>query len=249
MPNDHWNADDYATHAGYVSALTQVVMQDLAPQQGEAVLDLGCGDGELAAAMIEAGCDVIGVDSSSSLIAAACARGVDAHVGDAQEIDYDAQFDAVFSNAALHWMPKQDQIAARSFKALKDGGRFVVEMGGDGNIALIRAAMTNALAEMDIDFAARDPWVFPSVDDQTARLEQAGFKVNKCVLRARPTELPTDVRGWFETYSNEILSDLTDAQRNTVIDRMVELCRPDLCRADGKWMVDYVRLNFVAVKP
>lgn len=185
MPNDHWNADDYATHAGYVSALTQVVIQDLAPKNGEAVLDLGCGDGELAAAMVEAGCDVIGVDSSASLITAACARGVDAYVGDAQDIEYDAQFDAVFSNAALHWMPKQDQIAARSFTALKDGGRFVVEMGGDGNIALVRGAMTAALAEMDIDFATRDPWVFPSVDEQTARLEQAGFTVKKCVLRAR----------------------------------------------------------------
>ncbi|MBL4898073.1 MAG: class I SAM-dependent methyltransferase [Colwellia sp.] len=249
MPNDHWNADDYVTHAGYVSALTQVVMQDLAPKMGEAVLDLGCGDGELAAAMIKAGCDVIGVDSSANLVAAACARGVDAHVGDAQEINYCALFDAVFSNAALHWMPKQDQIAARSFKALKGGGRFVGEMGGDGNIACIRTAMTTALAEMAIDFSARDPWVFPNVDEQTARLEQAGFMVRKCVLRARPTELPTDVRGWFETYSNEILSDLTEAQRDTVINRMVELCRPDLCGPNGKWTVDYVRLNFVAVKP
>ena len=247
--HDCWQAKDYALHANYVSALADEVMRDLAPQAGESILDLGCGDGTLGALMLQQGAKVFGIDSSANLVAAARARGVDARVTDAQNIQFEDKFDAVFSNAALHWMPRQQELIARVFRALKSGGRFVVEMGGEGNIALIRRVLTEILAEYGIDFAMRDPWIFPAPDEQRKRLEQTGFKVIKCHLRSRPTPLPTDVRGWFDTYCNEIFSDLSNSDRADVIDSMVGCLRQQICGAKGIWTVDYVRLNFVAMKP
>ena len=247
--NDYWQAKDYTLHANYVPALTEEVIHDLAPQAGENILDLGCGDGVLSTLILEHGVTLLGIDSSANLVEAAQKRGVDARVADAQDIQFAAEFDAVFSNAALHWMPRQQELMANVFDALKSGGRFVVEMGGEGNIARIRRALTQILAERGIDFALRDPWVFPAPDEQRKRLQQAGFNVMKCSLRKRPTPLPTNVRGWFDTYCNEILSDFSNSERDDVIDSMVERLRPQICDADGIWTVDYVRLNFVAMKP
>ena len=249
MANDYWKSEDYASHASYVSQLSQEVLLDLTPQRGEKILDLGCGDGALAEVLMGLGCDVVGIDASASLLEAAKKRGVKARLGDAQAIKDDAAFDAIFSNAALHWMPAQATLSKRVFRALKPGGRFVAEMGGAGNIAQIRASMTEALAEIGIAFADRNPWTFPTPEEHRALLDEIGFRVTKCALRDRPTLLPTDVRGWFVTFSQEILDDLDLDHREAAIDRMVELCRPALCDAAGKWTVDYVRLNFVAERP
>ncbi len=246
---DYWKTQDYTLHANFVSALAQEVMQDLAPQRGEKILDIGCGDGELGAFIMEQGATVLGIDSSSSFVEAARSRGVNTRIEDAQNIQFEDEFDAVFSNAALHWMPRQQQLITRVFHALKPGGRFVVEMGGDGNISLICRSLTEILAENGIDFAARNPWVFPTPDEQRKRLEKVGFNVIKCSLRKRPTPLPTNVRGWFDTFCNEILFDLSDTDRGEILSSMVERLRPLICASDGTWTVDYVRLNFVAIKP
>ncbi len=248
MTNDYWEAEDYANHASYVSQLSQQVMKDLSPSKGEAILDLGCGDGELAKVMADLGCQVVGVDASQNLIDVALSRGIDARVMDAQEIDFDSDFDAAFSNAALHWMPRQEELVHRVYKALKPGGRFVAEMGGQGNIAKVCGALSTALSEIGEDFASRNPWVFPSDQEYQALLQEAGFTVKKVVLRDRPTLLPTDVRGWMVTFTKEMLSDLDESTCQQVIDRMVEICRPELCDADNNWTVDYRRLNFIAIK-
>lgn len=248
MSTDIWQATNYANHASYVSQLSQKVMQDLAPQPGERILDLGCGDGELAKVMLDLGCDVVGIDSSQNMVEAAQQRGVDARVVDAQQMEFSNEFDAVFSNAALHWMPEQAQLIQRAYLALKTGGRFVVEMGGQGNIAILCSVMESVLADLDIDFASRNPWTFPSSEEQQALLQAAGFTVESIALRDRPTELPTDVRGWFVTFTQGILSDLDEAQRAEAIDRMVELSQPQLCDQQGQWYADYKRLNFVAIK-
>ena len=125
VADDYWKSEDYASHASYVSRLSHEVMQDLAPQRGEQILDLGCGDGELAEVLMRLGCDVVGIDSSAGLIEAAKRRGVKARLDDAQAIEYDAAFDAIFSNAALHWMLAQAALSRRVFRALKPNGRFV----------------------------------------------------------------------------------------------------------------------------
>jgi len=246
---DYWKAQDYTLHANFVSALAQEVMQDLASRRGEKILDIGCGDGELGAFIMEQGATVLGIDSSANFVETALRRGVNARVEDAQNILFEDEFDAVFSNAALHWMLHQEKLITRVFNALRSGGRFVVEMGGDGNISLICRTLTEILAENGIDFASRNPWIFPTPDEQRKRLESAGFSVVKCCLRKRPTPLPTNVKGWFDTFCNEILFDLSDSGRDEVIDSMVERLRPLICSTDGIWTVDYVRLNFVAIKP
>ncbi|QUM86039.1 trans-aconitate 2-methyltransferase [Moritella sp. 28] len=248
MIDDYWEASDYANHASYVSQMSQQVMQDLAPKKGERILDLGCGDGELAKVMVDLGCEVIGVDTSQNLIDVARSRGVEARQIDAQAIDFESTFDAVFSNAALHWMPKQEELIHRVYRALKPGGRFVVEMGGQGNIAILCSAMTVALSEIGKDFSSRNPWVFPSPEEHKKLLTSAGFKVETITLRDRPTLLPTNVRGWFLTFTQEILSDLGESSRASVIKRMVDLCRPKLCDSNEQWTADYKRLNFVAIK-
>ena len=248
MTHDDWKAEDYATHAGYVPAITRQVLEELAPRRGECILDLGCGDGVLTGVIQRHGATGVGIDGSAGLVAAARDRGIDARIGDAQDMTFDGVFDAVFSNAALHWMPRQDDLIARVFDALKPGGRFVAEMGGAGNIALIRRALTDVLAARGIDFAERDPWTFPTANEQRTRLQKAGFDVVACSLRDRPTPLPTDMKGWFDTFCNAILSNHSPADRRDVTDEMAERLRPRMCDAGGTWTVDYVRLNFVALK-
>ena len=250
MKRDDWRLEDYAVHASYVSALSGVVMQDLSPAPGEVILDLGCGDGTLAAVMQKCGCRVIGVDSSESMVAAARNRGIDARKCDAQDMmEFAGEFDAVFSNAAMHWMPRQDDVIHHVHASLKPGGRFVAELGGKGNIAHVRTSLACALSEIGIDFASRDPWTFPNAAAQRARLEAAGFRVIKCALRRRPTVIPTDMKGWMTTFCSGILSDLPSECRHAVIGRTVELCRPVLRDPHGKWVLDFVRLNLVAIKP
>lgn len=259
MAQDHWSAENYATHGNFVSAHHDVVLGDLAPQKGETILDIGCGDGEIAVFLMELGCHIIGIDSSPSLIAKAKERGVDARVADAQTLDaqtldaqtleFCTQFDAVFSNAALHWMLRQSDVCDGVFRALKAGGRFVAEMGGAGNIAQIRRAMKIAFDEVGYDFDSINPWIFPSEAEQTARLEASGFRVQKCQLRERPVLLPTDIHGWLDTFGSAIFSHLAAELRTEVTARIVDLCRPALQKPDGRWMADYVRLNFIATKP
>ena len=140
-PASRWVASDYATNAGFVPALGAPVLDLLAPRAGERILDLGCGDGVLTRRIAESGAEVVGVDTSESLLAAARAAGLNARAMSGEALAFDAEYDAVFSNAALHWMLDGAAVAAGVFRALKPGGRFVGEMGGHGNIASLRAAL------------------------------------------------------------------------------------------------------------
>ncbi len=249
MTADKWNADDYASHAAFVPQLTTKVLQDLSPKQGERILDLGCGDGVLAQEVLKSGCTLVGVDTSPGLVEAARRRNVDARLADAQEVEFFEEFDAVFSNAALHWMPRQRELSRRVYRSLKPGGRFVAEMGGKGNIARLCKALNKAMGEFGLSFAQRNPWTFPDPSVHAEMLASLGFDVRECALRARPTPLPTNLQGWLVTFTQQLLEDLDGKIRSTVIDRTVELCQPELRSSDGTWVVDYVRLNFTAIKP
>lgn len=248
MIEDHWRADGYAKHANFVPKLTQEVIQDLAPRAGEKILDVGCGDGVLSKDLQSIGCHVIGIDRSRELLTAARARGIKTILGDAQEMQFNNAFDAVFSNAAMHWMPRQSELASCVHKALKSNGRFVAEMGGAGNIATLQRALTEVLARFGIDFATYNPWTFPTIEEMRAILERSGFEVTKCTLRDRPTLLPTDIRGWFVTFAQALVAELDTKLRTEIFDQLVEFCHPLLCNEMGEWTVDYVRLNFVAWK-
>ena len=249
MTTDYWQAENYAQHGGFVSALHRHVLADLAPTPGEHILDLGCGDGEIADIVTQLGCTVIGLDSSADLIAKAKLRGIDAILGDAQRLTFDRQFDAVISNAAMHWMHDQQAVCNGVFKALKAGGRFVAEMGGFGNIAKIEIAIGRVLTKFGYDFMALNPWVFPTAETQRLRLSEAGFHVQKSELRARPTILPTNIGGWLDTFANAIFAHVNEHHRADIKRHIIHELEPQLKSEDGNWVADYMRLNFVAVKP
>ena len=172
----HWDPDAYDANARFVSDLGAGVVELLDPQPGERILDLGCGDGALTRALIDAGADVVGVDGSPDMVAAARAAGIDAHVVDGHALAFDREFDAVFSNAALHWMTRPDDVIAGVARALKPDGRFVGEMGGHGCVAAVVTALLAVLERRGINGRALIPWYFPTPDDYTAAPRTRGVR-------------------------------------------------------------------------
>jgi len=196
-----WSPADYAASAAFVPALGEAALALLDPRPGEMILDLGCGDGALTEKIVAAGAVVIGIDSSEEMVAAARARGIDAVVGDAEALDTRfGQFDAVFSNAALHWMLDPDAVASNVFAVLKPGGRFAGEMGGEGNIATLRAGIRAELTERGYTVPAEDPQWYPSVAEFSRLYTIAGFDAVRAELIERPTPLPSGVAGWVRTF-------------------------------------------------
>jgi trans-aconitate methyltransferase len=250
-PSQEWNSSRYAQNARFVSDLGQPVLDLLNPQPAERILDLGCGDGVLTEKLVAAGAEVLGVDASPNMIAAAKARGLNAHVADGYALNFNSEFDAVFSNAALHWMKRDpDAVIQGVHSALKSGGRFAAELGGFGNVAAITVALCASLDQFGIANApALSPWYFPTADEYRERLQRAGFQVDYIELIPRPTPLPTGMRGWLETFAIPLTKTLAKENRSEFLDSVAEKLRPALCDLQGNWIADYVRLRFLAVKP
>lgn len=243
----NWNPEQYGKNARFVSDLGMPVVELLLPKAGERILDLGCGDGALSIKLVELGCQVVGVDSSPEMIGAAKSLGLDAHVMDGRSLSFDNEFDAVFTNAALHWMKEPERAIAGVWRALKAGGRFVGEFGGFGNVAAMVTALEAALSARGR--AAPNPWYFPRPEEYRELLKACGFEVKTINLIPRPTLLPGDVGGWLETFAQSFTSVLPMAERQGFIAEVVETLRPVLCDAYGNWKADYVRLRFAAMKP
>jgi len=242
-----WDAAGYAAGAAFVPALGHGVVELLAPQAGERVLDLGCGDGALTAALVAAGCSVLGVDASPSMVAAARSQGIEAVLGDGLDLAYDAEFDAVFSNAALHWMSSDPAaVIAGVARSLRPGGRFVGELGGHGNVAAITTALGAVLTGWDLDAGALSPWYFPTVEEYGGLLAAGGFVVRSIDRFGRPTALPGSMEAWLEIFAVPFLAPLERADRRVALAAVVYLLRPWLCDRKGVWTADYVRLRFAA---
>jgi SAM-dependent methyltransferase len=241
-----WDPERYARNARFVSDLGQPVIELLAPRPAERVLDLGCGDGVLTQKLVDLGCSVVGVDGSAPQAEAARARGLDARVMDGQALGFEREFDAVFSNAALHWMRNSAAVIQGVARALRPGGRFVGEFGGKGCVAKILSAMEAALARRGIDAARLNPWYFPTASEYAARLAAGGFEVSYIALIPRPTLLPGDIRGWLETFCECFTSAVPAAERPALLDEVRAALRPELCDAEERWSADYVRLRFSA---
>jgi SAM-dependent methyltransferase len=244
-----WDPERYARNARFVADLGAPAVELLAPRAGERILDLGCGDGVLTAKLAAMGCEVIGVDSSAAQVEAARKLGLDARVIDGESLRFDGEFDAVFSNAALHWMQNPDAVIEGVLRALRPRGRFVGEFGGHGNVAKIMKALVEALNRRGIDGEAAILWYFPTVEEYSAKLKIAGFSINSIALIPRPTPLPGDVSGWLETFAGTVTACLPQSERSGYIEEVRVALRPQLCDAEGRWTADYVRLRFAAVKP
>ena len=248
-PAQTWNPDRYARNASFVPELGHAVFELLDPRPGERILDVGCGHGVLTEKLNAAGARVVGVDASAEQVAAAHARGLDARVMSGEALTFSDQFDAVFSNAALHWMQGPDDVIAGVWKALVPGGRFVGEMGGGDNVRTVVQALSAALGRRGIDGAAVFPWYFPDDGEYRRKLERAGFRVESCVLIPRPTPLPGDIADWMHTFAEAYLKVVPPPEQPAFIDEVRTALLPHLGDGAGGWTVDYVRLRFRAVKP
>jgi SAM-dependent methyltransferase len=243
-----WSAESYGTHAHFVPELGKAVLEWLAPKAGERILDLGCGDGVLTQVLAASGATVVGTDISEDLLAAARARGLDARVMDGEALSFEREFDAVFSNAALHWMTRPEAVLQGVRRALTPGGRFVGEFGGHGNVAAIVTAMRAVGARRGGDPALAGPWFFPSVEVYRGMLEAEGFRVKRIGLFPRPTPLKTGMAAWLKVFRQPFF-DQFGAQSDEVLAEVEELLRPVLRDALGNWTADYVRLRFEATLP
>jgi len=241
-----WDPEQYARDAAFVPALGAAAVGWLHPRPGERILDLGCGDGALTVKLRDAGCDVVGVDASAAQVAAARERGLDARCRDGEALKFDAEFDAVFSNAALHWMKNPGAVLDGVARALKPGGRFAGEFGGKGNAAHVVAALNNALAARGLNGDEFNPWFFPAEKEYAALLVKHGFTVQRTALLPRPTPLPGDLAQWLNTFATPFLAALPAAQRDDFTAEVRHALAPHLCDADGVWHVDYMRLRFTA---
>ena len=248
--SQQWNADVYARNARFVSSLGDPVLELLSPKPGERILDVGCGDGVLTKKLVDAGAIVTAVDHSPEMIAASQALGLDARIADATALPFDNEFDAVFTNATLHWIKAHPEACvASAFRALKPGGRFVGEFGGHGCVAAVVVALLAELERRGIaDAAARIPWYFPSADEYRGQLERGGFHVDYVAVIPRPTPLPTGMRGWLSTFANRFCDALPVAERDPFLNDVTARLVPVLCDSQGRWTADYTRLRFKATR-
>lgn len=249
VSRQRWRADRYAKTAHFVPRLGAPVVDLLAPQAGEHILDLGCGDGALTKKIAAADARVVAVDAAADMVAAARRRGLDARVMAGQALDFDGIFDAVFSNAALHWMRPPEPVLAGVRRALKPGGRFVAEMGGHNNTAAIMVALSAVLARRGLDAHQLSPWYFPSAEAYREKLEAAGFAVEAIAILPRPTPLPAGLDAWLDAFAEDFLGPLTAAEQSAARGEIIALLRPVLMDESGTWIADYVRLRFRATRP
>jgi len=249
LSKQHWSAERYAATANFVPSFGAPVVELLAPQPGERILDLGCGDWVLTAKIAAAGAIVVAVDAAPDMVAAAKAKGLDARVVPGQGLAFEREFDAVFSNAALHWMHPPEAVLAGVARALKPGGRFVAEMGGHNNTAAIQVAFRAVLAKRGIEALALMPWYFPSAAAYRAKLEAAGFRVEEIAIVPRPTPLEAGFAAWLDAFCEDFFNPLPADDRATAKREVTELLEPILKDETGLWIADYVRLRFRATLP
>lgn len=243
-----WNAEDYGKNASFVHEMAGGVLDWLDAKAGEEILDLGCGDGQLTRRIAATGARVTGVDASPEMLVAARSRGIDAREASAESLPFaDGSFDAVFSNAVLHWVRGQDAMMAEVRRVLKPNGRFVAEMGGHGNVAALRVAIMAVLARHGVSQPEEGVNFFPTPGGYSRRLVSHGFRVERIELIPRPTPLPeSGMTGWLSTFRRGVLGALPEALIETVIEETAALLAPALRDEEGNWTADYVRLRFVA---
>jgi SAM-dependent methyltransferase len=239
----NWNAADYASVGAFVAALGGAALDLLDPQPGERILDVGCGEGTLTLKIIERGATVLGVDNSPEMIAVARAKGVDALLLPAEDMQFFAEFDAAFSNATLHWVLQKEQAARAIFRALKPGGRFVGEMGGEGNIEKLREALDEELIIRGYAPPLESSNWYASPEEFAAVYEAAGFREIDARLIERPTPIEHGIAAWVTTFRKGWLD-----RAGVPEQERIEIGAAVADRV-GSNIADYVRLRFIMRKP
>ncbi len=247
---DRWDSSLYDDRHSFVWRAGSGLMDLLAPQAGEKILDLGCGTGHLAAKLADMGAIVTGIDSSPSMIAQGRQNfpGLKFVLGDVRDFHFDETFDAVFSNAVLHWVHEAEAAARCVAGALRPGGRFVLEMGVKGNVARIRGAIEAVMTELSR--TPKCPWFYPSTGEYSVLLEKCGFEIRMAQTFDRFTELEHPERGmreWIEMFAGSYFEGIPAGDREPLLREIEQRLRPELYR-DGSWWADYRRLRIEAVK-
>jgi trans-aconitate methyltransferase len=253
-----WDAEAYDTSFSVITRLGEGVLELLAPEPGERVVDLGCGTGDLTAWIALAGAQVVGIDADPAMLARAGLRhpgldfrSADGHTLSAADLPWARPADAVFSSAALHWMTRPREVALAVYGVLRPGGRFVAEMGAAANVATVEEATRRARKDLGLDPDVVTPWYFPTPAGHAALLEDAGFEVDMLHRFARPTPLggaPDALTDWLRVFGSTLVADLSADQLAAVGERVAAATETRLWR-DGQWWADYVRLRFAAHRP
>jgi trans-aconitate methyltransferase len=247
-----WNAGLYDDKHSFVWKMAAGLLELLESKAGERILDLGCGTGHLTEQIAANGAEVVGVDRSSDMIRQAKEEypALQFEVMDAREIAFAELFDAVFSNATLHWIKEPEKVIARIAAVLRPRGRFVAEFGGKGNVGALMTAVEQAWRKVGISGPTPDPWYYPSIAEYAGLLEKHRLEVTYAILFDRPTPLEDGERGlrnWLNMFGGSFLGQLSADQREATVAAIEQEARSALWR-DSQWVMDYRRLRIIAKK-
>jgi trans-aconitate methyltransferase len=252
METGKWDASLYDAKHAFVWEKAKGVVELLAAKPGEQILDLGCGTGTLTAEIAGTGAHVVGVDRSPEMVEEARRKFPDLRfeVCDARVVTFSREFDAVFSNAALHWIPDAARVVEGVSRALKPGGRFVAEFGGKGNVRNVVSALEISLTQFGISDDGANPWYYPSIAEYSTLLETHGLEVREADLFERPTKLEDGERGlatWVTMFGGSFLDRVPEARRQDFLRAVENAARPTLWTSDH-WQLNYRRLRISAWK-
>ncbi|WP_434801659.1 class I SAM-dependent methyltransferase [Robertmurraya yapensis (ex Hitch et al 2024)] len=250
--NNLWNANLYDGRHNFVSQFGQSLVELLAPKPGERILDLGCGTGDLANQIYENGVDVVGVDSSVNMVEQAKNKYPDINfiVEDATSLEYNSEFDAVFSNATLHWVKPPIKALLGIYDSLKPGGRFVAEFGGKGNVQTISNGILFEIEAAGFEFKkAHFPWFYPSIAEYSTLMEEVGFRVTFAQHFDRPTPLDGDdgLKNWIQMFGNQLFTGVPEDIQEDIIKKVENRLKGALY-TDGQWVADYKRIRVIGIK-
>jgi trans-aconitate methyltransferase len=253
ISQNQWDAELYDNQHSFVSKFGSNLVELLSPQPGEYILDLGCGTGHLTEKIASYGAQVFGIDSAESMILKARSQypKIKFEVADATNLQFTEEFDAVFSNAVLHWIKQPEKVITGIYQALKPGGRFVAEFGGKGNVQKIVAAIYNVMNAAGYSLEESvNIWYFPSIGEYGTLLEKQGFELTFASLFERPTVLDDSEKGmqnWIKMFANNFLTALPDDKQTEILGNIEQQLHPDLYK-NGTWFADYKRIRVIAKK-
>lgn len=250
--NDSWNVKLYDSKHAFVSKFGNSLVELLAPKQGEKILDLGCGTGDLANTIFESGANVVGIDQSENMVREAKLKypHISFSVGDATNLPFQNEFDAVFSNAVLHWVQPPQKALNSIYQSLKQGGRFVAEFGGKGNVQIITDEMINQIKATGLEFKKEQfLWYFPSIAEYSKLMEEVGFRVTFAHHFDRPTPLigENGLRNWMEMFGSHFFTGIPEGLKNEIMTKVENNLRESLYQ-DDQWIADYKRIRVIGVK-